>query len=375
MLQILFVIPLHEWTGIGWVPDIPIYGYGLMLFCAYVFCTTLGKYLCRREGIDSQIIPDLAIGLFIAGIVGGRIVYVVEYWHTFKDAWHIIRLWDGGLVLYGSLAGGVLFYFGYYYFVLRKLNISTWKFLDVSAPCIALGIALGRIGCLCTGCCYGNIACEGCPALRFPIGSPAATDMIRNGNQTPQGFLLGRHSLEVAMVEPGSDAANAGLRPDDEIVEVNGKPAFRQSDVVGQPGKLKLTVNRAGEQITLEPFEPRSLGVHPTQVYETISMCLLLFFLLSYFPYRRWRGELMVFLMFGYGVHRFLNEMLRIDNEVVAFGLTLSQNVSILVLAAGVILAIIVYRRPPIADEPTPTPAETTVAPTVCPTPPTVGGS
>ncbi len=89
--------------------------------------------------------------------------------------------------------------------------------------------------------------------------------------------------------------------------------------------------------------------MHPTQIYETISMCLLLFFLLSYFPYRRWRGELMVFLMFGYGVHRFLSEMLRLDNDPGWFGLTLSQNISILVLAAGVILAIIVYRRPPIA--------------------------
>jgi len=189
------------------------------------------------------------------------------------------------------------------------------------------------------------------------------TDMIRNGTQTPQGFLLARGSLEVAMVEPGTDAASAGLLPGDAIIEVNGKPADDQRDVVYQPGALKLTVFRAGEQIALPPFEPRSLGVHPTQIYETISMSLLLFFLLSYYPYRRWRGELMVFLMFGYGVHRFLNEMLRVDNEVVAFGLTLSQNVSILVLAGGVILAFVVYRRPPIADEPPPAPMETNIAP------------
>ena len=51
-------------------------------------------------------------------------------------------------------------------------------------------------------------------------------------------------------------------------------------------------------------------------------------------------------LMLGYGVHRFLNEMLRTDTDPVAFGLTLSQNISIVILAAGVILGIAVWRRP-----------------------------
>ena len=75
-------------------------------------------------------------------------------------------------------------------------------------------------------------------------------------------------------------------------------------------------------------------------------MGLLLFFLVSYYPYKMRDGALMVILMFGYGIHRFLNEMLRIDNEVVAFGLTLSQNISVGVLIAAVILAVLIWRRP-----------------------------
>jgi len=367
MRQVLLVIPLHEWTGISWVPDIPIYGYGLMLFCAYIFCTALGKRLCRREGIDSKIIPDLAIWLFIGGIVGSRIVYVIEEWDKLTDRWQVLRVWDGGLVFYGGVLGGAIAFFGYDFVVLRRLNISKWKMIDVAAPCICLGAALGRIGCLCTGCCYGNVACEGCYAVHFPLGSPAALDMIRRGYQTPQGFLLARNSLTVAMVEPGSDAASAGLRPDDTIVAVNGSPAEEPADVLFKAGELKLTVRRNGEQITLAPFEPRSVGVHPTQIYDTIGMLLLMFFLLSYFPYRRRHGELMVFLMLGYGVHRFLSEALRLDNDPGWFGLTLSQTISIVVIVAAVILAIIVYRRPPIADEPPPapppTPVETKIAP------------
>jgi prolipoprotein diacylglyceryltransferase len=55
----------------------------------------------------------------------------------------------------------------------------------------------------------------------------------------------------------------------------------------------------------------------------------------------------MVLFMLAYAVHRFLNEMLRTDTDPVAFNMTLSQNISILVLAAGIILGIVVWTRSP----------------------------
>jgi len=78
-------------------------------------------------------------------------------------------------------------------------------------------------------------------------------------------------------------------------------------------------------------------------------MCLLLFFLLSYYPYKRHDGELMVLLMVGYGVHRFLNEMLRLDVDPGIGALTMSQIISLFVLAGAVILAVAVWRRPKVA--------------------------
>jgi prolipoprotein diacylglyceryltransferase len=98
---------------------------------------------------------------------------------------------------------------------------------------------------------------------------------------------------------------------------------------------------------TIGPVAPTTIGLHPTQIYESISMALLLFCLLSYSPYKSRDGLLMVLFMFGYGVHRFLNEMLRTDTEIVAFGLTLSQNISVVVLIAATILGFIVWRRTP----------------------------
>ena len=66
-----------------------------------------------------------------------------------------------------------------------------------------------------------------------------------------------------------------------------------------------------------------------------------------------------VLFMLGYGVHRFLNEMLRTDTDPVAFGLTLSQNVSLVVLAVALLLGLWVRHRParPSGAQPTPLPA------------------
>jgi len=364
MQPILFHIPII---------NLPVYGYGLMLFFAYLFCSSLGKRLCKREGMDGTLIPDLTIWLFVAGILGGRIVFVIQYWDDPKVNFvnrplvDTLKLWDGGLVLYGALIGGALGYFAYDYFILRKMNVSKWKMLDVIAPCLAVGIALGRIGCLFTGCCYGNVACPSSYPLHFPAHSMAWGKMVQLGYQTPYGFLLKDGSTVVEAVEPGSAAADAGLRSGDVIVKVNGDP-IKSLNPGPTDGVMNLTVLRGAAPVTIT-FAPTSIGVNATQVYETISMCLLLFFLLSYYPYKRHDGELLVFFMVGYGVHRYLNEMLRTDTDPVAFGLTLSQNVSIAVVIAAMVLAFFVWRRPLSVDAPAaPVLANTSETQTTLPT-------
>ena len=366
MRPILFHIPLSLLNS-SW-SDLPIYGYGLMLFLAFLGCNWLAQRLCRRQGIDPRFIPDLAIWLFVAGILGGRLNYVIWFWDRFEGhRWDVVKLWDGGLVLYGALFGGAAGYFAYDHFILKKTGgVSKWRMLDVVAPCIVLGVALGRVGCLCTGCCFGNVACPDCPAIHFPYGAPSPTLMIGRGLQTPFGFVLKERSLEVRAVEPGTPAEQAGIQAGDVIVKAklkvlmpkeneNDKEERFEEKVVPVRGDfvraavmpLELTVRRGGSEVNIPAFTPTSLGLHPTQIYETISMCLLLFLLLSYFPYRRREGELMVILLFGYGIHRYLNETLRTDTDPIAFGLTMAQLVSIGVLALGVVLAVFVYRRPP----------------------------
>src|SRR5207245_2884095 len=93
-------------------------------------------------------------------------------------------------------------------------------------------------------------------------------------------------------------------------------------------------------------FEPRTVGLYPTQLYETISMVLLILVLLAFHPLRRHDGEVMVLLMVGYALHRFINESIRVE-PTYAMGLTLSQWGSVVILAAAVGLEILLWRIMP----------------------------
>ena len=376
MRQVLFYIPFTE---------IPIYGYGMMLFLAYIACSWLAGRLAKREGIDRRLLSDMAIWLFVTGIIGGRLGHVfVENPDMLKNPVRMLYLWDGGLVLYGALIGGTIGYIVFWRRTLVPANISFLKMADVAAPCLALGIALGRVGCLFTGCCYGNVACASCPSIEFPLPSAPTAEMARLGYEHAAGFGVspGEGGVVVTAVEPRSPAAEAGVQVDDRIVMINGidirrdrKEQHDGKEIVLSPydqfssalftgwppaqRQLSLVILRgqAGEQVELA-FTPSSLGLHPTQIYETISMCLLVFFLLSFFPYKQRDGMVLALFMVGYAMHRFVNEMLRMDNPPIFLGMTFSQVVSVLVLAGAGFVAWWAYRsRSEAAASPLPQPA------------------
>jgi phosphatidylglycerol:prolipoprotein diacylglycerol transferase len=337
---------------------IPIYGYGMMLFIAFVACTWLASRLARREGIAPEHVQDLAIYLFVGGIVGSRVVYMIQYNQPLA---HFFYIWEGGLVFYGGALGGAVAYVIAYYTVIKKNNLSTLKLADVIAPCTALGLALGRVGCLLNGCCYGDVACPGCPAIEFPLSGMPREQLVKAGFQTDAGFTLADPvGSRVGAVEGGSPADKAGLMPGDVITQlragdrdahpVSGADDLFEYLVREWPrgiNELTLTVERKGatDDVTMT-FAPRTLGLHPTQLYETISTGLLLFLLLAYYPFRRHDGELLALFLILYPLHRFLNEMLRADNETVALGLTLSQNASIVVFLIGLVFFLWLRRLP-----------------------------
>jgi prolipoprotein diacylglyceryltransferase len=97
-------------------------------------------------------------------------------------------------------------------------------------------------------------------------------------------------------------------------------------------GKKTLQLKILGKQELI--IQPHGLGLHPAQLYETMSMILLLFLLLSFEPFQTKVGQLTAILMMCYAMHRFLNELLRSDPRPVS----LESNVSVFLFLAGLLL-------------------------------------
>ncbi len=180
MRQVLFEVP---YVGVK------IFGYGLMLFFAFLGSMNLAARRARREGLDPELIYDLALWVFIGGLLGARGFYVAQYWGTRITSFaEIFEIWKGGIVLYGSVLGGAAAFFAYRAvrpFPLRPM-------LDVIAPAIALGIAIGRVGCFLNGCCWGD-ACDLPWAVSFPRESPPWNAELARGLIPPDAL----HSLRL----------------------------------------------------------------------------------------------------------------------------------------------------------------------------------
>lgn len=132
-----------------------IYSYGLMLVLAFFTCTYLASLQAKKEGVSSEAIFNLCFFVFIFGIIGARIFYVFNNFGFYlRNPLEIIMLQHGGMAWFGGLIFGscaaILF--------IKRNKLGLFKILDLLAPFIALAQAIGRIGCLLNGCCFGRVS-------------------------------------------------------------------------------------------------------------------------------------------------------------------------------------------------------------------------
>ncbi|MBI1842879.1 MAG: prolipoprotein diacylglyceryl transferase [Verrucomicrobia bacterium] len=130
----------------------------------------LGLWSAARRGLREGLAPertyDFCWWILLGAVVGARVWYVASYWsEDFADkSWlAVFNIRQGGLVFYGGVVGSSLALI--LYSLLKRQPL--WLLADIATPSIALGSALGRIGCLMTGCCYGS-PCSLPWAIRFP---------------------------------------------------------------------------------------------------------------------------------------------------------------------------------------------------------------
>lgn len=145
MHPVLFKIPVFG--------GITVYTYGFFVALAFVVGMIWVSMECRRVGEDPKRAMDLGFYIILAALFGSRILHILvsERERFLDNPLIIFKIWEGGLVFYGGVIGAVAVTV---WFVWRyKLNF--WKYTDIFAPAMALGHAIGRIGCFMAGCCYG----------------------------------------------------------------------------------------------------------------------------------------------------------------------------------------------------------------------------
>jgi phosphatidylglycerol:prolipoprotein diacylglycerol transferase len=340
-------------------PDgLPIRGYGVMLLAGIVSGVGLAMYRASKGGLDPEIILSLAIWAVICGVIGARLFYVVEYWNEkfagkgVRDTLlEILNVPQGGLVIYGGFFGAAV---GFVAFV-RKQRLPILAMADLVTPSLMVGLALGRIGCLLNGCCYGGQT-DWPWHVTFPRESPPYMDQAERGELL--GFRLeSRESVPVVAgrVDANSPGAAAGLKVGDQVQAIDGTPVASLAAAraltfkgFGSPRTLRLTL-ADGRTINIAPVEPpvRSRPVHPTQIYSAIDAGLLAWLLWAYFPFRSRDGECVALMLTIHPVTRFLLEVIRTDEpSVFGTGLSISQNISIVLLACAAVLWWYLLRRP-----------------------------
>jgi phosphatidylglycerol---prolipoprotein diacylglyceryl transferase len=175
--------------------SLTIHWYGILLGFGFVAGLWTAGRRGMRDRLNPEIFYDLGTVIVLGAIVGARFVYVISYWDkdfAGKPFWDVFKVWEGGLVFYGGFIGAALA--GAAVCKLRKLPI--WKIADGFAPSVALGSAIGRIGCLMTGCCFGR-ACSLPWAIRFPVDSPAWNTQVANGLISVNDATLPVHPTEI----------------------------------------------------------------------------------------------------------------------------------------------------------------------------------
>jgi len=138
------MIPYFQFTTIPLGP-INIQVWGLFVALGILTAIMLGRQESKKRRLDVEIFTDLATTAVVGGLIGARLLYALAYAPTLSlaDPLSILRVWEGGMSMFGGLLGGALAS----YFFVRRHSIDAVKYVDVCAYVLPLGYAISRIGC------------------------------------------------------------------------------------------------------------------------------------------------------------------------------------------------------------------------------------
>lgn len=172
--------PPLDWNAITLGP-LTVHIYALWLLTGIAVAAYLTQRRLTRRGGPSDVVLDIVLWAVPLGIVGARIYHVLthtqDYFYPGADLWDVVRIWDGGNAIFGSLIGGAVGV----WIACRRAGIRFWSFADALAPAMLVAQAIGRGGN------WWNHELFGSPttlpwgleidpaAAMFPVGAAAGT--------------------------------------------------------------------------------------------------------------------------------------------------------------------------------------------------------
>jgi len=253
------------------IGPLSVTGYGLMMMVAFLMAGYAMQKELQRRGENEEYAADIVVAAVIGGILGAKLWYVA----LTGDAGALLS--RGGLVWYGGFLGGV----GAVLFNGWRKRIPTTYTMDLGAPALALGYALGRVGCFLVQDDYG-IPTSLPWGMKFPQGLPPTT-----------AAELQRFHVSVPPNTP--------------------------------------------------PWEV--LAVHPTQLYEVALMLFAFWILWRIRIHRHAPGWLFGVYLVLAGTERFLVEFLRAKDDRVLGPFTIAQATSVAIAIIGAPMIAKLRRR------------------------------
>ncbi|MBF7114978.1 prolipoprotein diacylglyceryl transferase [Pediococcus pentosaceus] len=122
---------------------IQVHWYGIIIASAVVLATILAVQEAKRRRIDPDSIYDLILWALPVAIITARMYYVIFEWGYYQNhVDEIVRVWDGGIAIYGALIGAEIVV----YLFCRANWIPVWLMLDIIAPVLIMAQGIGRWG-------------------------------------------------------------------------------------------------------------------------------------------------------------------------------------------------------------------------------------
>jgi len=248
----------------------PITSFGVFMFLSFLTGGMLLRSEMERTGHDPERAWDLVFMAVLGGVIGAKIYYVLLNYEVLLANPFSAIFSRGGMVWYGGFAGAMLLIV----IEIKRRALPLGQIADLCSPTLAVGYAVGRMGCFLVGDDYGRPT-GSWVGIRFPNGTPATSV----------------ESLE----------RNFGVQVDPALVE------------------------RFGQVVP----------VHPTQLYEIAMASLIFLVLWKLRVHEHGAGWLFWICLTLLSVERFLVEFVRVKDDRFFGPLTLAQSIAIILVLVG----------------------------------------